>query len=340
MNFRLATCVGLWLAEGNNKCNNEITFTNNSLTLINYFHDTLSKLFHKYNPNIRIYIYNNSDTKINLDINNVHVRYYIDLRATKPYFIWRLASVNLMKKWRLYVERVKADKKNFNNILRGFFAGEGNIKFIQEHKGRAIRIAQKQQNQLIETILDNLSITYKFNIRERAYCITGIWNWKKFANGKFADLHPDKKQKFWDTYNSYKENHYPSFYLKNNLLQRLNSPCEALQLSKEFNRSRYRISELLVELKKENKIKEYHIRSRVYWTNNDNLILISSVKKQYLDLLRDGNKYVYQLSKRMDVDPKSAKRRLLELKRLGLVNNKNKEWYILNTNKEVQTIWD
>lgn len=33
-NKQTAECVGLWLAEGDNKCSNEITFTNNEITLI------------------------------------------------------------------------------------------------------------------------------------------------------------------------------------------------------------------------------------------------------------------------------------------------------------------
>jgi len=40
----IGQCVGLWLAEGDNTTNAEITFTNNSWELILYFHSIMKIL--------------------------------------------------------------------------------------------------------------------------------------------------------------------------------------------------------------------------------------------------------------------------------------------------------
>ena len=57
MNKEIAECVGLWLAEGDNKSNSEITFTNNEFSLVQFFHDTLTQVFSHHKFNVRIYIY-------------------------------------------------------------------------------------------------------------------------------------------------------------------------------------------------------------------------------------------------------------------------------------------
>jgi len=41
----LVECVGLWLAEGDNKTNQEITFTNNCLELILFFQENISNVY-------------------------------------------------------------------------------------------------------------------------------------------------------------------------------------------------------------------------------------------------------------------------------------------------------
>ena len=58
-NKKIAECVGLWLAEGDNKSNREITFTNNEFSLIELFHKTIQKLFSNYTFNINIYVWYN-----------------------------------------------------------------------------------------------------------------------------------------------------------------------------------------------------------------------------------------------------------------------------------------
>jgi len=145
----LAECVGLWLAEGDNKCNNEITFTNNEYQLIEHFHYNLIRLFKKYNPKIRIYVYNSIRKKLKIPLKNVKVNNYVDKRATKPYYIWRLASVELIKKWKIIIEEYKKNNNFYAEVLRGFFAGEGSIK-EGSHCSRKLRISQSKRLRYIE----------------------------------------------------------------------------------------------------------------------------------------------------------------------------------------------
>ena len=41
----LAECVGLWLAEGDNKTNREVTFTNNVFDLIAFFSRNIQTIY-------------------------------------------------------------------------------------------------------------------------------------------------------------------------------------------------------------------------------------------------------------------------------------------------------
>ncbi|MBI3037142.1 hypothetical protein HYY73_05345 [Candidatus Woesearchaeota archaeon] len=84
---RIAECVGLWLAEGDNKSENEITFTNNCWKLVEFFHRNVRRLFVRHKPKIRIYIYQPNKNKTRISLKRVQVNYYLDERATKPYFI-------------------------------------------------------------------------------------------------------------------------------------------------------------------------------------------------------------------------------------------------------------
>ena len=96
---RLAECVGLWLAEGGNKLKREITFTNTCLELVDLFKRTINELFKDYKYNQRIYVYSKTGEKINLPYSNCILKYYVHKRATKPFFIYRVASINLKGKW-------------------------------------------------------------------------------------------------------------------------------------------------------------------------------------------------------------------------------------------------
>ena len=189
----IAECVGLWLAEGDKKTKNEITFTNNCIPLVELFYKVISKLFIDKKERIRIYVYSKNNEKIDIPFCKI-VNYYTDKRAKKPYCILRLASVKDIKEWKKIVANISNDKKQYVNILRGFFAGEGNIK-EGSHNSRGLRIAQKERNILVELILTDLNIKkFKFRPNERSYIIYGKTNWDIFAELRLADLHPKKKK--------------------------------------------------------------------------------------------------------------------------------------------------
>ncbi len=335
INLEVAECVGLWLAEGDTKTKWEITFTNNCYVLVELFAKTMQEIFKHEKIKPRIYIYSPDKKKIKISL-NCKINYYIDKRASKPYFIYRIGSTKLNFQWINIVNKVKNEEKFFKYILRGFFAGEGNLKG-GSHSNRTIRIAQGEPNKFIEQILKYYKITYKYSYNGRSYNITGKWNWDKLANIKIADLHPIKKEKFWKLLNSYKEIHYPDNYLRDNILKKLNKPYTSFELSIEFNRSQARIQDILIPLKKENKIQVFYVKSKAYWIkNNQNKIIISKVKDNYLKSLIHKRKNTKKLAKEIGVCWKSAYRRLTELEKLNLVFKDVKGiWMIKPTKKEV-----
>ena len=338
-NKRVAECVGLWLAEGDNKTIREITFTNNCLDLIQFFHKTILNIFKDHTFEVGIYIYSPRVETMTLPFKNCKINRYIDTRATKPYFIWRLFSTEIVKKWKDIVEGVVNDQESYENILRGFFAGEGNIK-VGSHNHRSLRIAQGKPSKLVESILDQLNIKYRYSKDERSYTISGKTNWDKCAVFKIADLHPLKKSRFLKIYSEFIEEHYPKNYLKNNLLKVLVNPKTASELSYLFKRSLARMSEVLVELKKLDHVENYKVRSKDYWIRKDqNKIIISSVKLNYLNILKNAKMSTKEISKEFNVCWQSSFRRLKELEKLGLVKiDKNKNWSIQKTKRGIVVI--
>ena len=335
----IAECVGLWLAEGDNKCKNEITFTNNCMDLIKHFDKTLRLILNKYNLNIRIYVYSSKKENIEIPIKNCKINRYIDKRARKPYMIWRLCSVKLYKIWRKIVEELKKDEKYYPDILRGFFAGEGNIKTNKISNVRVIRIAQGKPNKFTEELLNKLKIEYSYYQGERAYSIFRRVNWDKCAKINIADLHPEKRLKFWKTYKDYRQYHYKHNYLKDKL-QELNKPTTSQELALKFKRDQSRISEILTVLKRLRKIKNFRVRSKDYWIREDqDTIIISSIKDNYLKYLKNSEKTTKEISKNFNVTPLSSFKILKKLRDFGLVTrNENKKWNIKTTRKKVIVI--
>ncbi len=333
----IAECVGLWLAEGDSKTKREITFTNNCFPLIKYFSNTILKIFKEYHLKPRIYVYTAKKEKTKVPLKNMQINYYVDKRATKPYFIFRVCSTKAVYQWHYLVKKITQQKKHYTNILRGFFAGEGNIKNIESHKQRVVRIAQKEPNNLIERILNYNDIQYRFSHHERTYVISGIWNWNKLAGIKIADLHPVKKESFWRVYHTYEEKHYPKHHIRHKILKLLIRPHTSLELAKKFNRSQYRIQDILIPLKKKGALQVFRIRSKAYWIRTDqNKILISDVKRNYLKLLKKSRRTSAELAREFDVDWKSSYRRLLELQKLHLVQQDSQSiWRHIPTRKEV-----
>lgn len=333
---KVSECIGLWLAEGSTRSKSEITFTNNCWELVELFHKTISKLFSKEKYNIRIYIYSREGREIKIPFKNIAVKNYIHKKATKPFYIYRIASIKLMKKWRKIVDKSLKDKRHYRYILRGFFAGEGNI-HTGSHNTRRIRISQGTRKEFIENLLKHFNIEFSFREKNRNYVIYGKWNWDIFSKLSLADLHPDKKIKFWRVYNSFKEEHYRKGYLIKEV-SKLKQPFLTKDLSKIFNRSPARIRDVLVELKKQKKIKNFRVGSVDYWTNDKNLIIISKLKKEYLFFL-DMPRKTSEFARHFCVDWKSSFERLKELKNLNLVRREpNGEWIKLNTKKKIMVI--
>lgn len=261
--IKLAECVGLWLAEGDSKSNLEVTITNNCKDIIYYFHSFMKNTFQKIRP--RIYIYKtDKDDYEKFKLDSVRYRYYKDNRANKTYYIYRIANVEIVRKWHKLVEEVKTKKYLYSHILRGFFAGEGNLK-EGSHKNRAVRISQGKPNNFLEIILKELNIDFRFSERERSYVITNRKNWSILAQKRIADLHPIKKVKFWRIFNSYKQWHYTHNFIRNRIVGHLDEPKTSRQLAFEFNRGQNRIQQVLTRLKRENKVVNYRTRSIDYW---------------------------------------------------------------------------
>lgn len=333
----VAECVGLWLAEGSTTSKSEITFTNNCLELIDLFLKTMNELFKGESFNQRIYAYSKNGSRIKLPYSNCVFKYYVHKRATKPYFIFRIASVKLIKEWNKIIKENLNKKEIYPWILRGFFAGEGNVKEGKKSV-RVLRISQAVQKEYINKILNELGITYKFTSNNRMYNISHKTNWDIFAKYSLADLHPAKKERFWRLYNSYKEIHYKKDYLYKEVYTALKEPLTTKQLSEKFDRSFARIQDVLTLLKKEGKINNFRIASRDYWTNNNEVILISKLKEKYITFLKNA-KTTSEIAKEFKVSWKSSFRRLKELEKLNLVTlDKDKKWQKVNSTKTIQII--
>jgi hypothetical protein len=334
MNKEIAECAGLWLAEGDNKTRSEITFTNNCFDLVLFFHKTMKNIFGDIKP--RIYAYSKRNKQV-MDLDNIRFRYYTDKRANRTYYIYRIASVSLVKKWKRIVESMFKNERMYQHFLRGFFAGEGNIK-TGSHCNRTIRIAQKQQIKIIDMILNYFEIKYTFSKRGRSYVIVNRTNWDRLAKIKIADLHPDKKKKFWKVYSDFKEYHYSHNFIKDNIMNYLNRPKNVRELSVIFGRTLARIQDILIPMKKRGKVINFRVRNVDYWIKtSSNLVVISSVKKRYLDILNKPMT-TKQLSDVMNVCWKSSNNRMNELRKLGLVEKDCYLWMKVPINKEVFVI--
>lgn len=330
---RIAECVGLWLADGDKKSLGEVAFTNNEITLIKYFHVELTKIYNGKNSP-RIYIYSNERNK--LDIPNFvdNIKFYNDKRANKPYFIYRLADRKFVRYWKTIVDEITTNKKLFPDILRGFFAGDGNVKYNKKCISRVVRIAQGKRNDLIEEILSDLKIDFSYSKNSRSYNISGRRNLEIINKLNISKLHPDKDRKFNEMMEEYKQEHYKRGYLKEELYNNLYQPKTTMELSLDFNRSFSRISKVLQKLKKENKVNNFRVRSKDYWTKDDNLIILSKENYRVLKTI-DSPKKVYNILKEVGINRKSIIKHLKKLERLKLALEENNIWVRKKTQKRL-----
>lgn len=335
LNKELAECVGLWLAEGDNKTIREITFTNNCLELILFFQRVIEKIY-TGNNKPHLYIYSPTEKQLFYSISGFkRIKFYIDRRARRPYYIYRLADVRFVKIWKNLIVEVKKNEKFHNDILRGFFAGEGNVKHSPlNNNHRSIRISCKLRNRFIEKIMNSLKVKYKYDNNHRNYNICGK-SLDKLHKINIASLHPEKESKFHKMIHSLKEKHYSPNYLKKIISSKSDKIHTSKELARIFNRDHTRIQEILSELKKEGKITYIKLKNKSVWAKNDVIERFLISKK--LSLLKDLNKFgtINELSKNINLGPKSIRRRLRVLEKEDLVEKKKGKWNLTNQGEKL-----
>lgn len=329
----LARCVGLWLAEGDTKSVSEITFTNNCFELVELFYRRVQKLFES--DNFRLYVYRSDSSESYQELNGAETSVYIDERATQPYYMIRLASRDLVERWKKKVLEAKDKPELYPYILQGFFAGEGSV-YEGAKKSRRLRISQGEENEFLEELMNCLGITYYFRPEGRSYVITKKYNWDIFDEYNICKLHPRKREKFQRIYSGFQEEHYQKGELKENTYRKLVDPYQTKELAEIFDRSQARLCDVLMELKKEAKIMDYRSGSQSYWIRRDqNTIIISEIKEKYLELLRDRKLKVGEIADHFSVTKSSAYKNLHSLQDLGLIKKKNHEWKTMETEEKV-----
>ena len=307
----LIYCIGLWLAEGDSKTSTELTFTNNSLELILFFKENIDKIYSGINIP-RLYVYSATGIKYFEKLDGFKtIKSYIDVRANRPYYIYRLADTKFMIEWKKLVKEIIEQEQFEIDILIGIFAGEGNIKHdIKNHNSRNARISSKYRNSYIEKALVKLKIPIKFDQKHKEYWITGRYI-DILNSNSICILHPEKSHKFKKMFESKKEEHYSPYELKNNLIVELNEFKTAKELSKKYNRSHIRITEVLQQLKKENYSNHKKINGKVYWAKKSlieeyNKKLIENIKES---MNRHGKNYT-AIGKEIGLYRKSVKREI------------------------------
>ncbi len=331
----LSECVGLWIAEGDSTSTREITFTNNCVPLLVHFHQNLSKHFN-YRNSPRLYEYS-PDSPTDFSIEGARKRYYVDKRARKPYYIYRVADAVSLREFRAFVDEVTVRPECFADILRGIIAGEGNIKYDASQHSRTVRIAQKERMPLIEKMLDAMEITYSFDASSRQYEIGGVENMERLEALDLVSLHPQKKQAFEAMMKTSKQRHLPRGELKNIVFELLAVPLTSSALAKKLTKSQARIQEVLAELELEGKIRQYRAYSWCYWVRNDaNLLIISTIKEQILDSISDNPKTAAEIVREVGSSYRAVRKRLDELKSLQLVRrDEEKRWIRLRRNEKL-----
>jgi hypothetical protein len=314
----IAECVGLWLAEGDSKTNNEITFTNNCLELIIYFHNMIKNLYHGNNKP-RLYVYSSTKKILISEINGLKINNYTDFRAKKTYYIFRLSDVNFVKEWKQLVKTFKDNSVYYPEILRGIFAGEGNVKHDLKNKNsRNLRIASGKRDQFIEKLLKCFNIPIKFEANKRTYWIFGR-NLEKLNAINIASLHPEKEAKFRKMINSIKEIHYSPGELSELLLNKLDKFFTTKELSTTFKRSEARIQETLSELKRLDKISYIRTRRLTLWANKE--LINKYLFDEKVKLLHNIKKYqsFQRVGKELNLPRKAVAKKVRQFEKENLI---------------------
>lgn len=263
-------------------------------------------------------------------INVASYRAYIDSRASRPYYIYRVSGVELVGPWHRFVKSICKDIEAYQWILQGFFAGEGNVKFSRLQNSRVLRIAQGVRHPLLEKILRHFGISFRYG-GHREYVISGRINLEKLDSLGIASLHPLKQRQFAEMMGSYRQWHYPRGILSKLICQNLESPRTAADVSAQLERSSSRVSKLLSLFLSKGLVRMYRVHSTYYWVRSDaQIVVISPEKKRILEQLKVPLSLI-ELSRLVVRAPRSVLNRLLELERLGLVVRRNSKWQRLPT---------
>jgi len=331
-------CVGLWLAEGDSKSTGELTFTNNSLELVLLFQETISKVYSGSNQP-RLYVYSATGVKYFENLPPFKkINYYIDSRANRPYYIYRLGDVSFLKIWKELVNSAIEEEKYYVDILIGIFAGEGNIKHQpNHHNSRNIRISAKKEEgkQIIEKILFFLNIPIKYDRSHRAYWISGR-TLDKIYTLEICKLHPEKAHKFLKMIESRKEMHYSPGELKKIILNSLYEFKTTKELSKTFGRSEIRISEVLQELKKEGKVDYIKRAGTFFWSQIG--IKNKLIKQNKINILTNLSSNYTEIGRKTGIYRKRIPKELEKLKTEGYLYLNSGKYYMTDKGKKLAGI--
>jgi len=334
-NQKIAECVGLWLAEGDNKTNNEITFTNNCLELVLFFHENITKLYSGRNLP-RLYIYSSTPKVLITELNGLRIKNYMDLRANRIYYIYRLADTGFVKEWKRLVYEVKQNQEFWPEILRGIFAGEGNVKHdLQNNNSRNLRIAAGKRNEFIEKLLQFFQVPIKYDSEKRMYWIHGRHlDYLDAIN--IASLHPEKEAKFRKMMNSVKEKHFSPHEIEVILLSKLVVFKGIKELANEVSRSEIHLLQVLRNLKQANKIDCLKVNGKWLWIRKE--LKEAFLEEEKRKILRNLKKYssVTQLSMGVGIYRKAITKRLKEYQRKELVVRVNRNhWKMTEKGKVI-----
>jgi predicted transcriptional regulator len=262
-------------------------------------------------------------------------RLYVDSRANVPYYIYRVSGVELVRRWRKSLRGICASPSNYQGILQGFFAGEGNIKESKSHHSRVLRIAQGKRLPLLERILRHFGVEFGYEPTERSYVISGRDNLERLQNLGVSQLHSIKHAKFMAMLSSYSQRHFKRHTMVPMILATLSSPRTTHEIATRLGRSDSRVIHELTKLRRENEVEMFKVRSRYYWTKRgQQRIVISREKHKILKVLATPKRRP-EIARAVKLSHGSVSKRLTELIRLGLVEKVNSNWRRIEVAKRV-----
>lgn len=241
----------------------------------------------------------------------------------------------MTKVWRRTARASCSQPRNYQGILQGFFAGEGNVKDIAAHHSRVLRIAQGKRLPLLERILRHFCVTFRYDPSGRSYEVSGRENLEKLWRLGISRLHSKKQARFAAMMSSYRQYHYRRKFLRPVVLNILSSPLTATEIANGVTRSKSRVNQLLTALRRNGEVEMFKVRSSYYWIRSDQQCLIISEQKSKILKSLSSPRRTFEIAQLVGRTEKTVSRRLAELSRLGLVERVNSNWRALEVSKRV-----